>query len=520
MHLMELVKRTVQDKFRSSESENMFCIGRYLYSSFLLNLSMFFLVNYQPLNTSIFVYKRIIEIYSEKTSDGFISNETPFLFIIYYNTGLLSYIEGNNNEAIQFLLTAKKIIQDKDKKVNNLSITLLRNVVVDYNNVAKYLGESKSELSKAKEISERMNNVNNPLGGVTRLGKRGSLCANKLNQDFMNILSKETDKKINGSNSDVTKKNSRKKSSKNKDGGSKLVYTGKNNRRYYRNSNVTFNDNDRFQEYIKDRLSISIDLLIAEIELDQKQFKEAWECIKNICEEHGLNFMGGDKGSSPRTKSKTSLAIENNTEIKKLVRNSSKITNNSNNNAIINKSRTENETLNNIIVSDNNVLENNNNNNLKNNDIAPSEETNRKYNNKEIINEDFHDRLTETEKKQIYTLSNAILNGIEGKEDENIEQIEIINTKNNMAKELEKFFLFICGLSVYQLKVLNEFQPDSKTNRNDLPILFPNQFQDCTRGKEYHGGASRLNDERGTCLPKLWTPRPNQKRYRNNRRIL
>jgi hypothetical protein len=48
-------------------------------------------------------------------------------------------------------------------------------------------------------------------------------------------------------------------------------------------------------------------------------------------------------------------------------------------------------------------------------------------------------------------------------------------------KEMEKFFIFICNLSIYQLKILNESQPKSSSfsKRNDLPIIFTNQFKDC-----------------------------------------
>jgi len=44
---------------------------------------------------------------------------------------------------------------------------------------------------------------------------------------------------------------------------------------------------------------------------------------------------------------------------------------------------------------------------------------------------------------------------------------------------MEKFFIFICGLSIYQLKILNDTQPPPSRRRNDLPIIFNNQFQDC-----------------------------------------
>lgn len=60
------------------------------------------------------------------------------------------------------------------------------------------------------------------------------------------------------------------------------------------------------------------------------------------------------------------------------------------------------------------------------------------------------------------------------------------NLKNSIGtmtkksiEEMEKFFMFLSSLSIYQIKILNEFQPPNIGNRNYLPILFPNQFKDC-----------------------------------------
>ena len=44
--------------------------------------------------------------------------------------------------------------------------------------------------------------------------------------------------------------------------------------------------------------------------------------------------------------------------------------------------------------------------------------------------------------------------------------------------EFQKFFIFLNGLSLYQIKLLNETQPESD-KRNNLPIIFANQFKDC-----------------------------------------
>jgi len=53
---------------------------------------------------------------------------------------------------------------------------------------------------------------------------------------------------------------------------------------------------------------------------------------------------------------------------------------------------------------------------------------------------------------------------------------DLLNKKT--AEEIEKFFLFLNTLSLYQLKLLNDTQPNREI-RNDLPILFTGQFTDC-----------------------------------------
>ena len=62
----------------------------------------------------------------------------------------------------------------------------------------------------------------------------------------------------------------------------------------------------------------------------------------------------------------------------------------------------------------------------------------------------------------------------------NFQQKNIFQFDNEgkIVRSLEKFFLFIYGLSMYQLKLLNEFQPNINKKRDELPIIFPTQFKD------------------------------------------
>ena len=55
---------------------------------------------------------------------------------------------------------------------------------------------------------------------------------------------------------------------------------------------------------------------------------------------------------------------------------------------------------------------------------------------------------------------------------------KINNIENEKyLEDVEKFFIFLNTLSVYQIKLLNDTQPNLDSKRNDLPILFNNQFK-------------------------------------------
>ena len=102
--------------------------------------------------------------------------------------------------------------------------------------------------------------------------------------------------------------------------------------------------------------------------------------------------------------------------------------------------------------------------------------------------------LSDMDKRRLMALLKRIELAL-GNNDDIYEENEIMNKINNYyikvnnnkidgrklinSKEMEKFFIFICNLSIYQLKILNESQPNPSYIRDDLPIIFNNQFKDC-----------------------------------------
>ena len=93
----------------------------------------------------------------------------------------------------------------------------------------------------------------------------------------------------------------------------------------------------------------------------------------------------------------------------------------------------------------------------------------------------FKDKKLELKKSSLRSGKNYLLETIEFNADNKIDKKgdeyynNLINKK--MSVEIEKFFLFLNTLSIYQMKLLNDTQPKREI-RNDLPILFGGHFKD------------------------------------------
>ena len=86
----------------------------------------------------------------------------------------------------------------------------------------------------------------------------------------------------------------------------------------------------------------------------------------------------------------------------------------------------------------------------------------------------------------LYQIENIYSNYINNKKNDKnklneyyLKKSKSFETPIQTVEEMEKFSIFLSTLSIYQIKILNDFQPEDIEKRNDLPILFPNQFKDC-----------------------------------------
>ena len=241
-------------------------------------------------------------------------------------------------------------------------------------------------------------------------------------------------------------------------------------------------------EIVQEKILNEIELIMAEIEINNKNFKESLNHINfvlNLQRSDTLENSSINKEIIRLTKSKTN-SIQNEADIidKKSV--------DKNNRFILNYKRSANndnslflltrEKSSNNLLKDNLSSSNNNNNSTINHNIPQTQSI--KYhltnNDKSRINH----LLEEIEKLSWENDKNISKNKLLYQQEEskyNIDQNKIMirSTKNIASKEMEKFFIFICGLSIYQLKILNDTQPPPSRRRNDLPIIFNNQFQDC-----------------------------------------
>ena len=387
----------------------------YIYANCLFGTAIFNFYKYQPLSFSIYILQHILTIYQDISIKDN-KLEQLLLLKVCYNLGLFFYVNGFNNKAINSLNLAKEKLND---------IKLFQN---NRNEEKDYLGRNSAVLNGKENI----------LNKLTFYKRRINNIDNKNLEDI--ILSKFSQKNSNHNIVlNIIKEEISKDSSKDK----KALYdTEDKSGVFFGVTKNVLKQTFSFEDITK-KILLKIELLLTQIELNKKNYRGALEHINLI-----LN----------NKKSKDDL--ENDLSKQKTFK-------------IINKTYK----------------------NLKSFQVG----RNKKYdiNDKDNIRKLFDESmLTENDLKLIklllekiehdynehmhYDLSDSFASQ---KIDDNAlfssDKMKSMTFSN--FKEMEKFFIFICNLSIYQLKILNQSQPKSTSfsKRNDLPILFTNQFKDC-----------------------------------------
>ena len=473
---------------------------RYFYSSCLFDSSIYLFNRFQPLSTCIYILQHILELYGNKLT--FVPNEIESILLLKVNfdLGLFYYINGYNNEAINSLNQSRERLLDIKYFPTTPSKYIKKNK--DNNNVFDNFTNSSVNLFNFNEYLQDFNQ-NNKFS--RNQFKRISLNSNSFLHNYKNNINnnKNLISMIKDKNSKIQKEYESRNSIRLKKYST--IYLGVN-------SLLNF-ENPILLEQVKEKLLIEIELLLSEIELNHKNYKESLNHINTILTIQSIQLKDNNNNNNNNNNSK------NNDNNNNIIKNNNAIDFNSTRKSTrISKSKTvmtlmKNDPSNGMSEYD--ESKNNENKfiiNLKNS--LPSDSSKLLLNGKKKIeninnNNNNINKIINKIKNLKYRLSNVDKNRImlileqidlenNRNENNNIsdkkvpikyninlrrsnDSLKNINKDRKMitSKEMEKFFLFLCSLSIYQLKILNESQPEPSQRRNDLPIIFSNQFQDC-----------------------------------------
>ena len=429
------------DEINNSQLKNE---RKYFYSQCLFDCSIYLFNRFQPLKIPISILQHILESYSSNINYFFNEIESTLLLKINYNLSLFYYVDGFNSEAINNMNQAKERLNDMNKfrsNNNNDNNTFL----LDFNEVVSpknnHISRNKFQRSSIRTSTHKYDKDTLELQSTLYL---------KATCDSMNA-----------------------KITKNKCKEYSTIFIGAYNILRFKNPIEL--------DIVKEKILTEIELIMAEIELNNKNFKESLNHINfilNLQKNETIESTIFNKEIIRLTKSKINTSQnELDTFDKKsvdknnrFILNYKKNSNNDNSLFLLTRDKSSNNLLKDNLSSSHN----NNNSNFQ------SIKYHLTSNDKSRINH----LLEEIEKLSWENDKNISKNKLLYQQEEskyNIDQNKVIlrSKKNIASKEMEKFFIFICGLSIYQLKILNDTQPPPSRRRNDLPIIFNNQFQDC-----------------------------------------
>ncbi len=445
------------------------------FSSALHNASYFAALNYCPMDLSINLSNCIIDMYSNSDSEDNIltDSEKSLMNKTLYNLGLFYYLNGKKDKALAVLDKVKEKIINSDEidpidtSFYQMNIKKKESINIIVPKMKKSENNLFSEKIDVKKITPKRNSVS----VITKDNNNNNNDeANSKNEKIKSEKSKMVEKIIKGFNK---KKNDLEDIILLINYGVKAgIITEKNKeteyrskfRKIFRGSHINLSTTFRVKDflvpyYFNNPLLRKIELLMGEIELDKKNFNSSYDHILRafyILILLKINRTCGTQkeyNNEEKIIDKYFTLIEKykDEEIKKKERMilEQKSFDDNCNMSSFNNSKNDDS------FTDGN---NNNNNTTTNNEIYNESNDTFKDKYNLIIDDDSEDKTSE-ENKEILVCGKQILD-------------------DKILKEIEKFFIFLNSLSLFQIKILNETQPDN-IKRNDLPILFPSQFKDC-----------------------------------------
>lgn len=417
-------------------------IGRYFYSNCLFDASIFFFIKYNPLLISTFVLQHILDLYQDKSFSDLYDVEQVLLLKVNYNLGLFLYADGNNIEAINNLNQAKKRLYDikflpltrekKEKPIQGIlqsaisyeQMPILSKLTYNQKNFSNFLNSERlRQSSKNFFMSKKKNKTNEGIKSLTS------------NKDANDSFYGHNNNKNNLNNNLRISLNKKYSSSVNKKQSMPLNDTDAMRESLLprKSSGVLFGNEimtlQQQCENVEEKIYNEIELIMSEIEISQKNYREALKHLKKLLPSNG-------QISIPQFIIRNSLSLKS----------------------------------------------------------KYLEETNKGLQKERISDTNFCNYyiLSDSDKRRIMALLYKIDQVFDDNYDlysdnetsqKSVNEYHMRNSnferKKKNSREMEKFFIFLCSLSIYQLKILNESQPKPSDKRNDLPIIFNNQFKDC-----------------------------------------
>ena len=434
---------------------------KYWFSINLHYASYFSLYNYCSLKIPLALSDLILKVYKNVDESVLNLTEKSLLVNTSYNSSLIAYVNGQNEIALKNLEKAKlRIISYYgDKSPSILNPNNYNNNI--YNNISNISLSNLNENSFHNSFSSCLRRIINEKHTI----KKKSLFSkcqkgpdNYLNNSFIGtediihqILSNSNRKnsiRMDGINSlfllELNKafnKGQSKKLSINENNLANFINLKteydvgkkKTNENTSRISIMPLLDikNYNIPKYIKNPLLIKIELLMCEIEIDKKNYYNAYEHIKTSIV---IMFM-----------MKHSMEDKLYENFKKEIR---------------------------IMLTYLNQIEELNDLKIQKKQKSILKKKNKGKNNSSRTLVFSSDKIIRVENNN--TFSNI--------KDDNYSNNDSLDFSSELkigflSEEIEKFFIFLNSLSLYQIKILNDFQPKTK-NKNDLPILFHAQFKD------------------------------------------
>ena len=448
---------------------------KYWFSLGLHYASYFSLYNYCSLKIPIALSELILKVYKNADQSILYSSEKTLLVNTSYNYSFIIYANNQNDQALKCLEETKQRIvsyyEENHNHFNHInsfynnvnSTNTLKNYNFDINEISNTINHVPTKKSlffkqrrKTHMEKERNSiffgpgNIIEKIEKIVTTNKKNSLRMDNINSLFLVELHKNfnrfSQKTLN------LLENNLDNYIKFKNEYEKKLNNNKNNMDISER-NSTFNikpllnlKNYEIPKYMKNPLLIKIELLMCEIEIDKKNFYAAYEHIKTSIIIMFIMKNIGEVKLYENFKNEIRIMLTYLNQIESL--NDKKMKKRQIKYSIISMKNKSNTGLRYSIDKLNfEPIDLNNNNNTLDKLNNTTNSINCKNNN--------------------YKSSNTSIDQDNSND----------NIKGFLADEIEKFFIFLSSLSMYQIKILNDFQPKTK-NKNDLPILFHSQFKD------------------------------------------